>query len=219
MRSSCPIRRGGDGGCHRCRGVVGRGPSAQSTPLPFTFYLTTTSFWGSGRSSGVRYDSSGRPCAKARDGSRSFRPDRADGDRERASDGRRRVHEPRPCEGSALVTPPLVGLRVTAVPERAAAPPIEHREPSMADMNRQDTSSLVDRHRPTSPTRPRRRVGHKRWPDTRQAPLPLWSKELETGVIRLLPASSPPSNQKEKPWRVHPDTGSGVKRTRARIRR
>jgi hypothetical protein len=70
-RSTCPIRRGGDGGCHRCRGVVRRGPSAQSTPLPFTFYLTHYELLGDPDDpSGVRYHSSGRPFAKARDGSR-----------------------------------------------------------------------------------------------------------------------------------------------------
>jgi hypothetical protein len=50
---------------------VGRGPSAQSTPLPFTFYLTHYELLGDPDDpSGVRYHSSGRPFAKAPGGSR-----------------------------------------------------------------------------------------------------------------------------------------------------
>jgi hypothetical protein len=49
---------------------VGRGPSAQSTPLPFTFYLTHYELLGDmNNPSGVRYHSNGAPFAKARDGS------------------------------------------------------------------------------------------------------------------------------------------------------
>jgi hypothetical protein len=50
---------------------VGRGPSAQSAPLPFTFYLTHYELLGEDMNnpSGVRYHSNGAPFAKARDGS------------------------------------------------------------------------------------------------------------------------------------------------------
>jgi hypothetical protein len=49
---------------------VGGGPSAQSTPLPFTFYLTHYELLGDmNNPSGVRYHSNGAPFAKARDGS------------------------------------------------------------------------------------------------------------------------------------------------------
>jgi hypothetical protein len=50
---------------------VWRGASAQSMPLPFSFYLTLYEPLGDRDDpSGVRYHSSGRPFAKARDGSR-----------------------------------------------------------------------------------------------------------------------------------------------------
>jgi hypothetical protein len=49
---------------------VGGGPSAQSTPPPFTFYLTHYELLGDmNNPSGVRYHSNGAPFAKARDGS------------------------------------------------------------------------------------------------------------------------------------------------------
>jgi hypothetical protein len=48
-----------------------RGPAAQSTPLPFTFYPTHYQLLGDANDpTGVRYHSRGRPFAKARDGSR-----------------------------------------------------------------------------------------------------------------------------------------------------
>jgi hypothetical protein len=51
--------------------VVGRGPAAQSTQLPFSFYLTHYELIGDmNNPSGVRYHSNGAPFAKARDGSR-----------------------------------------------------------------------------------------------------------------------------------------------------
>jgi hypothetical protein len=50
--------------------VVGRGPAAQSNPLPFTFYITHYELLGDPNNpSGVRYSSNGTPFAKARDGS------------------------------------------------------------------------------------------------------------------------------------------------------
>jgi hypothetical protein len=50
---------------------AGPAPAAQSTPLPFTFYLTHYELLGDPNDpSGVRYHSNGRPFAKARDGSR-----------------------------------------------------------------------------------------------------------------------------------------------------
>jgi hypothetical protein len=50
---------------------VASGAAAQSTPLPFTFYLTHYELLGDPDDpSGVRYHSNGRPFAKARDGSR-----------------------------------------------------------------------------------------------------------------------------------------------------
>jgi hypothetical protein len=49
---------------------VGGGSSAQSTPLPFTFYLTHYELLGDmNNPSGVRYHSNGAPFAKARSGS------------------------------------------------------------------------------------------------------------------------------------------------------
>jgi hypothetical protein len=51
--------------------VVGRGPAAQGTQLPFTFVLTHYELIGDmSNPSGVRYHSNGAPFAKARDGSR-----------------------------------------------------------------------------------------------------------------------------------------------------
>jgi hypothetical protein len=51
--------------------LVGRGPSALSTPPPFTFYLTHYELLRDPNdASGVSYRSSGRPFAMARDGSR-----------------------------------------------------------------------------------------------------------------------------------------------------
>jgi hypothetical protein len=50
--------------------LVGRGPSAQTAPLPFSFYLTHYELLGDmNNPSGVRYHSNGAPFAKARDGS------------------------------------------------------------------------------------------------------------------------------------------------------
>jgi hypothetical protein len=147
----------------RCLLGAGRPPRARRSRSPST--SPTTSFWGSGRSERGQVPLE-RPALREGAGRIADYPDRAGqmGPSERASDGRRRVHDPRPCEGSALLTPPLVGLRVTAVPERTVAPPIEQREPSMPEMNRQDTSSLVHRHRQTCRPDPGRRIGHKRWP-------------------------------------------------------
>ena len=54
---------------------VWRGPSAQSTPLPFTLYLTHYELLGDPDDpSGVGYHSSGRPFARARDGARIILP-------------------------------------------------------------------------------------------------------------------------------------------------
>jgi hypothetical protein len=51
--------------------LVESGQAAQGSPLPFTFYLTHYELLGDPNDpSGVRYHSSGRPFAKARDGSR-----------------------------------------------------------------------------------------------------------------------------------------------------
>jgi hypothetical protein len=51
--------------------VIGRGPAAQGTAPPFTFYLTHYELLGDPNNpSGVRYHSNGAPFAKARDGSR-----------------------------------------------------------------------------------------------------------------------------------------------------
>jgi hypothetical protein len=50
--------------------LLGRGPAAQNSPLPFTFYLTHYELIGDmNNPSGVRYHSNGAPFAKARDGS------------------------------------------------------------------------------------------------------------------------------------------------------
>ena len=51
--------------------LVENGQAAQSSPLPFTFYLTHYELLGDPNDpSGVRYHSNGRPFATARDGSR-----------------------------------------------------------------------------------------------------------------------------------------------------
>jgi hypothetical protein len=116
---------------------VGRGPSAQSTPLPFTFYLTHYELLGDQDDpSWVRNHSSGRPFAKARDGSRIILTghDGWDPASARATGGGEYTN--RDHVKAALADAASCGLRVTAVPERAAAPPIEHREPSMPEMNR-----------------------------------------------------------------------------------
>jgi hypothetical protein len=50
--------------------LLGRGPAAQDTPLPFTFHLTHYELLGDmNNPSGVRYHSTGAPFAKARNGS------------------------------------------------------------------------------------------------------------------------------------------------------
>ena len=61
--------------------LADRGQAAQSTPLPFTFYLTHYELLGDPKDpTGVRYHSNGRPFAKARNGSRISLAGRGGGD-------------------------------------------------------------------------------------------------------------------------------------------
>ena len=220
-RPTCPIRRGGDSGCHRCRGVrLARGVGPEhAAPIQLLPHPLRAS-GGSGRSERGQVPLE-RPAL--REGARRIanHPDRTGrmGPSERASDGRPRVHDPRPCEDSALLTPPLVGLRVAAVPERAATPPIKHRQPAMPEMNRQDTSSPVERHRQISRTRPR--AAHRARALARDTPGV--TPASPRGSRPALSVSSPPVHhrliKRGRPWRVHPVAGSGVKRRRARSER
>jgi hypothetical protein len=82
------------------------------------------------------------------------------------------------------------------VVERAAVPPIEYRVPSVPEMNRQETSSSVDRHRQMSSARPRAAHGARALALDTPGTTPT---RLEASAIRLEPASSPPFTHKETP--------------------